>query len=172
VTPKPTNKKIGLILVLIIFGGGFLCIIIARSLSQKDTSPINYNANSSKNNNNSGTSSPYSFNTANSYNSASPLPDAFDRVYRGTIGDGIPLTMSLKRDGDELTGRASTTSIDYLYGSIDDDGSFSLDGKKDDKVSTGTYTGHIYSDGSIRGTWTKLNSKKGTSASFSLRLSE
>ena len=103
-------------------------------------------------------------------NTASPnssLSTSFSRDYTGKIGKkDFTITMSLTRDGSRLTGTASTSKTDYLYGTIESDGSFTLDGKENDIKLTGKYIGRIYSDGSIRGTWTSLES--GKSSSFSL----
>jgi len=82
------------------------------------------------------------------------LPARFQRNYTGTIV-GKSLFMSLTRDGSDLRGEASTTRIDKLYGTIDDEGNFDLDGHENDSKLTGHYKGRIYGDGSISGEWTK-----------------
>lgn len=74
--------------------------------------------------------------------------------------------MNLKRDGSKLTGTASTGRTDYLYGTIESDGSFSVSGYENNNSKTGNYNGRIYSDGSISGTWT--NPQGGQSTTFSL----
>lgn len=106
-------------------------------------------------------------NTANSSSSetnsnGSARSETFDRTYSGTIGTRNPmvLTMSLKRESNILSGRADTRgSWDRLSGSIQNDGSFFLNGNERDGPLTGTYTGRINDDGSITGTYRQTNGK-------------
>ena len=89
------------------------------------------------------------------------LPKTFERNYQGTIA-AQSFAMTLKRDGGELSGTASTRKTDYLYGSIEESGEFRLEGKEADVRSTGIYKGRIHPDGSITGTWTTLEGAKST----------
>lgn len=92
---------------------------------------------------------------ANVANTAeSKLPANFQRNYAGAIS-GKSLFLSLTREGSSLRGEASTTRTDKLYGQIDDDGNFSVDGYPSEGNLTGRYTGKIYLDGSISGEWSK-----------------
>ncbi len=88
--------------------------------------------------------------------------ETFDRTYTGTIGKKNPmvLTMALKRENNILSGRADTPgSWDRLSGSIQNDGSFFLNGNERDGPLTGTYTGRINDDGLITGTYRQTNGK-------------
>ncbi len=109
--------------------------------------------------------------TGNSANSSSggsktntsALLDVFERTYTGSIGSRSPmeLKMSLKRDKNTLSGRADTKgSWDALSGSIQDDGSFYLNGNERGERLTCTYTGRIYDDGTISGTWNQEGGRK------------
>lgn len=105
-------------------------------------------------------------NSSSSSSSTSSLPKTFEHDYEGTLG-GKSCSMHLKRDNDELSGTVSTSRTDYLYGKINDNGDFELKGYENDTDWTGTYTGTINSDGSIKnGTWT--GRKTNATRSFSL----
>lgn len=98
--------------------------------------------------------------------SGSSLPNSFSRSYSGTIG-GYSFTINLTRDGNKLTGTASTNKTDSVYGEIDDSGNFTLKGYENDgSTQSGIYKGRISSDGSIIGNWT--NTQGGQRTSFSL----
>lgn len=120
--------------------------------------------------NSSSTVSPSNKATGNSANTSSSETksnsftrnETFDRTYTGTIGKKNPmvLTMALKRENNILSGRADTPgSWDRLSGSIQNDGSFFLNGNERDGPLTGTYTGRINDDGSITGTYRQTNGK-------------
>ena len=97
----------------------------------------------------------------------SSLPDQFQRRYAGRIGNGIPFSMTLERSGRALRGTASTSgSTDTLSGTIEPDGSFTLNGYENGIDQTGVYTGRILNSGQITGQWT--GTKKRGSTRFSL----
>lgn len=85
------------------------------------------------------------------------LPERFERTYRGTsyVNGGLPLTLTLARDGSALKGSAVTPGDeDGLSGSISPDGSFALEGYnyKAGRV-TGNWRGTISESGEVSGTW-------------------
>lgn len=95
------------------------------------------------------------------------LANVFDRSYRGTIGSQS-FSLSLVRNGNDLTGQASTTkSMDTLKGTIDASGRFEMKGYENGDRFTGIYKGVILSNGSVNGTWTKPNGARETSFSVS-----
>jgi hypothetical protein len=97
------------------------------------------------------------------------LPDQFSRQYQGTIGDGKSFWMMLNRSGHKLTGTARTYgSTDTLSGTIEDDGSFQLNGYENGIEQKGIYTGKIYGNGQVTGRWEGRGKGRG-SASFSVR---
>jgi hypothetical protein len=97
----------------------------------------------------------------------SSLPEQFQRRYAGRISNGIPFSMTLERSGRGLRGTASTSgSMDTLSGTIEPDGSFTLNGYENGIDQTGVYTGKILNNGQITGHWT--GTKKRGSARFSL----
>jgi hypothetical protein len=84
----------------------------------------------------------------------------FDRSYTGDAG-GARLTMSLKKSGHNLSGRADTeVTWDNLSGSIESDGSFHLNGYERGGPMTGIWSGRIYGDGTITGNWTRPDGTK------------
>jgi hypothetical protein len=83
------------------------------------------------------------------------LPSSFERDYTGTTNKGKLINMTLFRDGENLKGTAETDNhIDTLSGTIDENGRFELRGYEDGTRYTGNYSGTIFSDGTITGTWT------------------
>jgi hypothetical protein len=86
----------------------------------------------------------------------------FQRNYQGTVdNDGI--AMYLTRNGSSLNGkvysRNSSTEI-TVEGYIDEDGYFEMEEMSDIGVVTGIYRGHLESDNTINGTWSKPNGDK------------
>jgi hypothetical protein len=95
------------------------------------------------------------------------LTTAFDRNYDGTIGNQS-FSLSLVRDGDRLTGQASTTrSTDTLSGTINAGGQFELKGLENGERYTGIYKGAIFGNGTIQGAWTKPDGSRETTFSVS-----
>jgi hypothetical protein len=86
--------------------------------------------------------------------SSPALPASFDRFYRGTIGDGLGVTMHLTKNGATLVGTYaydSTKRDISLTGTIDDKAlalSETVDGR-----STGSFKGAVSNDGRLVGTW-------------------
>ena len=126
------------------------------------------------NSNNNSTSTQNTSSTTNSPSrttSAPPgLPDSFQRSYQGTIGSKSTLSfsMSLTRSGRDLRGTASTGSkTDTLSGTIETDGRFRLEGYENGNTFSGIYSGQIYSDGTINGSW--VNPRGRGESQFSLR---
>lgn len=115
------------------------------------------------------TAKPYPTATTTTGNETALLKN-FDRNYTGIVG-GKYLTLTLKRDNDNLTGTATTSKTDKLSGSIESDGSFTLYGYQDgygydDRISyKGIWSGRIFSDGSISGKWTTREGTKATNFS-------
>lgn len=98
----------------------------------------------------------------------SDLPTNFDRVYTGyskTRGGDLPLTLTLKRNGNRLYGSAETPGdLDELEGSVSDDGTFTLRGyNRNVGRETGTWRGRITKN-AVSGVWTP---DKGANVSFS-----
>jgi len=146
----------------------FLCVVIQGIISNKNRSTDTYATPSPTSSSSTPTYSatPYSTNSSTNIFSNTSLPDSFSKDYTGTIGTQS-FSMRLERDGSDLKGTASTSKTDHLYGTIDTDGSFTLKGYENDNKLTGNYSGRIYSDGSISGTWTNLQGGRGISFSLS-----
>ncbi len=151
---------LGLVVLLCVIGVGAALII---SSGKKGTTPPN--------------SSPANPSVTNPKRSEpeTKLSHSFtDRVYVGSVSgrrSTQQLTMTLSRDGEKLTGRAETDkSWDKLDGTIDDDGTFRLDGLESGTAFTGNWSGRISADGTISGTWNR--SGGGQSASFDLRFQQ
>lgn len=149
VDSRPDNSMrgpligVGAVVVLIIIA------IIASNTSKSSSS--SYNSNSTSYGSNSSS-------TSSSSNSSSSttvsLPYSFHREYEGTI-NGQDFSMTLDKSGRSLTGTASTsTNTDDLRGTIETDGRFRADGYESGAKMTGKYSGQIYADGSITGSWT------------------
>lgn len=87
------------------------------------------------------------------------LPNGISQQYSGSSyfpNKTIPLTLSLKRNGQRLSGSAQTPDdYDDLSGTVQSDGSFYLKGynAKFGKV-TGIWTGKISESGQVSGVWT------------------
>ena len=95
------------------------------------------------------------------------LPTTFQRNYEGMINDQT-FSISLVRNGSNLTGQASTSrKTDTLSGTIDATGQFAMNGFENGKHFTGIYRGSIYGNGTIDGSWTKPDGTRGTSFSVS-----
>lgn len=89
----------------------------------------------------------------------SSLPNGKERVFTGY--SNVPLTMYLTRNGSSLTGTAKTPGdFDYLDGTIDTDGNFSLAGNNQGNGVSGYWRGRISSNGSIKGVWTANNGRR------------
>lgn len=95
----------------------------------------------------------------------SSLPQSFERNYSGSIGR-FELTMFLKKEGNNLSGSATTVKTDTLSGSIENDGDFHLNGYENGRDFKGIWTGRISDDGSVSGTWTKPDGTKATGFSL------
>lgn len=150
------NAKGCFAVIGILLGAILLCAIIQGITDKKNTTTTNTTESFATPPANSYSPGNYS----DSVNSDSGLPNYFERTYSGTI-NGRSFTMTLKRDGNNLTGKASTSQVDGVSGNIDDDGSFTLRGYENDgNVQTGIYKGRINSDGSITGSWSKMQSSK------------
>ncbi len=96
------------------------------------------------------------------------LHDSFNRRYQGTIGP-LPFSMQLVRSGRNLQGTAvSSGSRDTLSGTIENDGSFRVNGYENGNFLTGIYSGQITENGTVTGYW--VSSKgQGKRVRFSLR---
>ena len=158
---KPERSNKGLVFAGVVFAGLLLISIIAIAVANKNNNTaVNSTPNSSLT---SKTATPI---TSSTVDSSTTLPNNFDRSYEGTIS-GQNISMTLKRDGDELKGTAATSRTDYLYGKINSDGEFRLEGYENDNKLTGIYKGRIYPNGSISGTWTTPQGTKPTTFSLS-----
>ena len=93
--------------------------------------------------------------------------------FRGTIGDSIPIEMSLLRDGEHLTGTYFYPRVGKniaLTGTVDKSGSVSLTEADDSGKQTGTFKGKWQSRGDspdsnlneIDGQWSKPDGSKQT----------
>lgn len=95
------------------------------------------------------------------------LPVKFNRSYEGTIGNQT-FSISLFRDGDRLTGQASTSrKTDTLSGTINRNGQFEAQGLENGERFTGKYKGTVFANGSVEGKWTKPDGSKETAFSVS-----
>jgi len=89
----------------------------------------------------------------------SSLPNGKEKVFTGY--SNVPLTLYLTRNGSSLTGTAKTPGdFDYLDGTIDTDGNFSLAGNNQGNGVSGYWRGRISSNGSIKGVWTANNGRR------------
>lgn len=162
VAVKPGGGSKGCIITIVVMVGAlFLFGIIIIGIKSRINSSDSYSTPSpSRSSTPSYTPTPYPTNSSTSSSSSTTT------TYTGKSGR-VDMTMTLTRDGSRLTGTAVTAAhTDYLYGTIDSDGAFTLDGKEEDVQITGYYRGRINTDGSVSGTWTPKNG--GRSASFSL----
>jgi uncharacterized OB-fold protein len=146
-------------------------IIGVVSFSKESSSLTNSSENSSNDSELSDLSNPSNSNSSFEYSSnssddssedSSSLPYSFERTYLGKIG-GRSFSMTLKRDGNELTGTASTIKTDTVSGTIKDSGEFTMDGFENGNNLTGLYKGAIKTNGSVEGTWTTPSGNKPTS---------
>jgi hypothetical protein len=88
---------------------------------------------------------------------------AAGKTYAGTIGGKYAITMRLRRDGAALTGSYAYTKVGQdirLAGTVQADGTFSLEEFDDKGQVTGQFGGKIGTDGSVTGTWRKPGSDK------------
>jgi ribosomal protein L40E len=171
VTPsavKPGAGKGCLTAIGICIGIIFLCAVLQGIISNRNRSTDSYTTPSPTSLRSTPIylATPYSANSTTNASSNTSLPTTFSRSYSGTIGNQS-FSMSLERDGSELKGTASTRKTDHLDGTIDSDGSFTLKGYENGNKWTGNYSGRIYSDGSIVGTWTNTQGEQGVSFSLS-----
>lgn len=94
------------------------------------------------------------------------IPNGIEQQYSGSSyfpNKTIPLTLTLVRNGQSLSGTARTPGeLDYLNGIIQPDGSFSLAGNNQNAGRvTGTWRGKISESGQISGVWTStINGSK------------
>ena len=95
---------------------------------------------------------------------ASTLPATFYMKLKGTIGDGIPVTMDLIREDTTLTGTYYYDKIGMplnLYGSVKgDEMKFRLRESNAQYDETGTFEGKFSNAATIEGTWTNAKNKK------------
>ena len=87
--------------------------------------------------------------------------EATGKTYAGTIGGKYPVTMRLRRDGPALTGSYAYTKVGQdirLAGTVQADGTFSLEEFDDKGRVTGQFGGKIRADGRVTGTWRKPGS--------------
>lgn len=165
---KPKNKQMPVIMGIV--GCVVLLFIIigvvksSKSNSDSEYSNINtseYSPNSSDLSNSYANDSNMDSYDSNSNMGSSSLPTYFEKTYRGNIS-GKSFSMTLKREGDELSGTASTYKSDTVSGKISDYGDFELDGYEDGYTLTGKYKGSINSEGTITGNWTTPSGNKST----------
>lgn len=94
------------------------------------------------------------------------IPNGIEQQYVGSSyfpNKTIPLTLTLVRNGQSLSGTAQTPGeLDYLNGIIQPNGSFSLAGNNQNAGRvTGTWRGKISESGQISGVWTStINGSK------------
>jgi len=94
------------------------------------------------------------------------IPNGIEQQYIGSSyfpNKTIPLTLTLVRNGQSLSGTAQTPGeLDYLNGIIQPNGSFSLAGNNQNAGRvTGTWRGKISESGQISGVWTStINGSK------------
>lgn len=164
---KSTTNVSGCLAAFGVIAGVIILCVVFNAIKNKEeqVSTRNDNAYNQSGNDNSGDLAFDANNKEdaddldNTSDSEDELPNYFERTYRGRIGK-FSLTIELKKDGNKLTGKASTSSnTDYLYGDINNSGSFTLEGHEGDIRQTGIYKGRINSDGSISGNWTKMNGR-------------
>lgn len=147
--------------------GGVLVLVLVVFMTMGDASTSNGAARSE--NRNAALSNRDSGGTTTAANTASQnLPLSFERSYEGQIG-GKFLRLILKRENEKLTGSATTTRNDSLYGDIDDNGAFRLDAYENDQKRTGIFAGTIKLDGTVTGTWTTPEGAKPRSFSLTER---
>ncbi len=159
IIPVKASGAIGCLTVIgVIFGGIILLVIIQAIVTTNKLPSANTNSNQKSNSNKA----------TNSGAANSNLSTSFSTDYTGTIGkNNLSISMSLTRNGNNLNGTASTGKTDTLFGTIDNNGNFTLTGYENGgNIKSGIYKGKIYNDGSISGTWT--NPQGGQSSSFSL----
>jgi hypothetical protein len=162
-TPVASKQKTSpIVWVAIPFG---LLVIVILTVIGFSVSTSNNNSSTNPNPNSSSTTN------SSSRTTTSPgLPDSFERDYQGTIGSTNTLSFSitLVRSGRYLRGTASTDrSKDSLAGTIETDGRFRLEGYENGTRFTGIYSGQIYMDGTINGSWVTTTGQKETP--FSMR---
>ncbi len=146
--PIPNNNN-QMKIAVGVAGGVILLFVILGLASLTTNKSSSANTNNTDNTENSSSED----SSSDSNNESSSLPNTFDRDYKGTMG-GKDCSMSLTRDGDELTGKATTNrSFDTLEGTIDSNGEFVLKGFEGGNYHTGNYKGKIEGD-TIQGTWT------------------
>ena len=168
-TGMSTNTKGCLAVIGILFGLILMCAVFQGIKNQKSSPPYS-SGNSNTTNSNTTLSNSYTT-TTNSYsNSAtSNSTGSTELTYSGKIGKkSMDFTMKLTRNGNRLTGTASTPlGYDGVYGEIDDDGAFTLRAYENDDMEnqTGFYRGTLKSDGSISGRWTNMQGDKPNSFS-------
>lgn len=94
----------------------------------------------------------------------STLPATFYMKLKGTIGDGIPVTMDLIREDTTLSGTYYYDKIGMplnLYGSVKgDEMRFRLRESNAQYDETGTFEGKFSNAATIEGTWTNAKNKK------------
>lgn len=154
---KPTNP---IIWVAIPFG---LLVIVILTV-------IGFSVSSSNNNSKGPTISGSVTNSPPRADTIPGLPVSFQRNYQGNIGSksAMSFAMTLTRSGRDLNGTASSgLKTDALAGTIETDGRFRLEGYENGTTLTGIYTGQIYTDGTVSGTWVTAAGQKETP--FSLR---
>jgi uncharacterized OB-fold protein len=158
---KPSSGKGCLIAVGAVVGSILLCVIF-QGITKRNPSESSSYATPSP----TGSYPTPGYSPSPNSTSSASLPNYFQKNYQGTIG-GRSFSMSLTRSGSDLKGTAATSRSDTIEGTIDSEGSFTLKGYENGTRLTGNYNGRIYTDGTIRGTWTNLQGAQGTSFSLS-----
>jgi hypothetical protein len=117
-------------------------------------------------------------NTKNPGKTPEPKPTlekSFNYVYSGNFINkkDLSLTLTLKREGDDLTGKAETgkdgtiASTDTVEGKISENGDFRLQAWENGTKYTGIYTGRIETEGRINGQWTNTDGAHASTFSIS-----
>ncbi len=155
-TPIGSKRQINpIVWVAIPFG---LLVIVILTVIGFSVSNSNNNSNSTPNVS-STTSNP-------SRTTSTPgLPDSFQHSYQGTFGskNTVSFSLTLTRSGRDLKGTASSgRKTDTLSGTIESYGRFRLDGYENGTTFTGIYSGQIYTDGTINGSWVTTAGQKET----------